>query len=290
MSDSASPDIFFLPRNGGQRLCIYHAARGPSVRGALVYIHPWAEEMNKSRRMAALQSRALAAAGYSVLQIDLNGCGDSSGDFADATWDRWLDDIADAADWLTLRTDAPLWLWGLRAGCLLASQAVARLPQTCAQLYWQPATSGKVVLQQFLRLKVAGMLMEGGAKGVLNELRARLAAGDAVEVAGYRLSAGLAHALESATLAPRGVADRLEWLEVSSREDMALLPASIEATQPWRDAGWQGRTHVAKGPAFCQMTASETAAGLLPVTIDAIDRATAGNCADVAVRGLASTC
>ena len=52
MSDSASPDIFFLPRNGGQRLCIYHAARGPSVRGALVYIHPWAEEMNKSRRMA----------------------------------------------------------------------------------------------------------------------------------------------------------------------------------------------------------------------------------------------
>ena len=290
MSDSASPDIFFLPRNGGQRLCIYHAARGPSVRGALVYIHPWAEEMNKSRRMAALQSRALAAAGYSVLQIDLNGCGDSSGDFADATWDSWLDDIADAADWLTLRTDAPLWLWGLRAGCLLASQAAARLPQTCAQLYWQPATSGRVVLQQFLRLKVAGMLMEGGAKGVLNELRARLAAGDAVEVAGYRLSASLAHALESATLAPRGVADRLEWLEVSSREDMALLPASIEATQTWRDAGWQVGTHVAKGPAFWQTTEIEIAPDLLPATIDAIDRATTGNSADVAARGLASTC
>ena len=90
--------------------------------------------------------------------------------------------------------------------------------------------------------------------------------------------------------APRGVADRLEWLEVSSREDMALLPASIEATQTWRDAGWQVGTHVAKGPAFWQTTEIETAPDLLPVTIDAIDRATAGNCADVAVRGLASTC
>ena len=57
--------------------------------------------MNKARRMAALQSRALAAAGFAVLQIDLFGCGDSSGDFADASWAAWQQDVALAVQWLS---------------------------------------------------------------------------------------------------------------------------------------------------------------------------------------------
>jgi len=55
-----------MPARPGQRLCIHHAPRAGAVRGKLVYVHPLAEEMNKSRRMAALQSRALAAAGYAL--------------------------------------------------------------------------------------------------------------------------------------------------------------------------------------------------------------------------------
>ena len=66
----------------------------------MVYIHPFAEEMNKARRMAALQSRALAAAGFDVLQIDLLGCGDSSGDFGDATWNDWVNDVVHGCRWL----------------------------------------------------------------------------------------------------------------------------------------------------------------------------------------------
>ena len=66
----------------------------------MLYIHPFAEEMNKSRRMAALQSRALAQAGYAVLQIDLLGCGDSSGDFGDATWQSWVSDVVLGCQWL----------------------------------------------------------------------------------------------------------------------------------------------------------------------------------------------
>lgn len=48
------------------------------TRGSIVYIHPFAEEMNKSRRMAALQARALTLAGFAVLQLDLIGCGDEA--------------------------------------------------------------------------------------------------------------------------------------------------------------------------------------------------------------------
>ena len=67
--------------------------RGAAPRGRLLYLHPFAEEMNKSRRMAALACRALAAAGFAVLQIDLRGCGDSSADFGDASWADWQADV-----------------------------------------------------------------------------------------------------------------------------------------------------------------------------------------------------
>jgi hypothetical protein len=53
---------FFLDTPDGQRFCLFHPPGAP-CRGAVVYVHPFAEEMNRSRRMAALQARALAAQG-----------------------------------------------------------------------------------------------------------------------------------------------------------------------------------------------------------------------------------
>src|SRR5215472_6075674 len=120
-------EAFFLPAAVGQRFCIYHAASGPLARGSLLYIHPFAEEMNKSRRMVALQARSFSNAGYAVLQIDLMGCGDSSGDFADATWESWVQDVTLACEWLRHRSSSPLWIWGLRSGCLIAVEAARRL-------------------------------------------------------------------------------------------------------------------------------------------------------------------
>ncbi|MEN9478057.1 MAG: hypothetical protein RLZZ300_2198, partial [Pseudomonadota bacterium] len=109
----------------------------------MLYIHPFAEEMNKSRRMAALQSRALAATGYDVLQVDLLGCGDSSGDFSDASWQAWREDVLAGYRSLRERSTAPLILWGLRAGCLLAAETATELPEAADFIFWQPVISGK---------------------------------------------------------------------------------------------------------------------------------------------------
>src|SRR6218665_1924947 len=130
------------------RFCILHPAQGP-LRAQILYIHPFAEELNRSRRMASLQARRLAQAGYEVLQIDLHGCGDSPGEFGEASWDGWLDDIAAAAAWLRARhpTPPPLWLWGLRLGCVLGVEAARRHQLRCNFLFWQ-ALSGPTQLQQ----------------------------------------------------------------------------------------------------------------------------------------------
>ncbi len=266
-----APEAFFLPVATGQRLCLYHAPIGSLPKGALLYFHPFAEEMNKARRMAALQARVLAEHGYAVLQIDLHGCGDSSGDFGDATWQGWLQDVLDARAWLRQRCRAPLWLWGLRAGCLLATQAAAQIDEPANFLFWQPVASGKQFLQQFLRLKVASELMAGDNKGVMESLKQQLASGQSVEIAGYRLSPALAHGLEQAELLPPQKPGRLIWLKLSNRPDATLMPVSAKRLEQWRGAGYAASSQVVPGPAFWQTTEIEEAPALLAATIAALE-------------------
>ena len=118
---------FHIATAHGRCFALHHPSATPDVRARVLYVPPFAEEMNKSRRMAALAARALSAAGADVLQIDPHGTGDSSGEFRDASWQGWVDDIVEAARWLQQAPgDAPLWLWSLRAGCLLAAEAADR--------------------------------------------------------------------------------------------------------------------------------------------------------------------
>ena len=231
--------------------------RGDSVarpRGAIVYVHPFAEEMNKARRMAAVSARSLSAAGFSVLMIDLYGCGDSAGDFADATWEAWVDDVVAAAQWLRSRTGIDAALWGLRAGCLLAKAAAQALEYSPNLLFWQPVVSGGQHLQQFLRLRVAQHVGASGAEGRVGtkELRAELQSGATVAVAGYALAPGVALGLEAAELTPLRHATRAAWLEVSSSDPPELSPAGRLRMQAWQAAGHDVAEHAVAGLPFWQ--------------------------------------
>jgi exosortase A-associated hydrolase 2 len=283
-------EAFFLPAENGQRFCLFHPANkapGAAPRGQVVYVHPLTEEMNKSRRMAALQARALAQAGFDVLQIDLLGSGDSSGDFGDATWVAWLQDVASACRWLRAQTGAqtshmpppPLWLWGLRAGCLLAAQAAQAIQEPCHFLFWAPAPAGQPLLQQFLRLKAAADLASGNAKAVMDGLRADLAQGRPVEIAGYLLAPALVNGLEQAKLVPpptnTPAGSRVEWFELSTRDEASLTPAVAKAIADWQRAGYMVRSHIVTGPAFWQTTEIEDAPALIPATTAALMGASA---------------
>jgi exosortase A-associated hydrolase 2 len=245
---------FFLPVEPGHRFCNYHApAHGSAPRGGIVYVHPFGEEMNKARRMAALQARRLAAAGFGVLQIDLLGCGDSSGEFVDSRWPLWKEDVLAGVGWLKGRVEGPVGLWGLRLGATLAAD-IARDPGLVIEhlMLWQPVASGEQFLTQFLRLYLAAEMLGGGAAQTrVRELREKLARGTTLEIAGYELHPELAAAIEVLKLAELVPAVRsVLWHEVSAQPEARLTPASLRVVEAWKGKGMDVRTSAVSGEAF----------------------------------------
>jgi exosortase A-associated hydrolase 1/exosortase A-associated hydrolase 2 len=274
MGRAAPAEPFFLETADGPRFCLFHPPAG-SCRGALVYLHPFAEELNRTRRMAALGARRLAAQGVAVLQIDLHGCGDSAGDFGDASWDGWKRDTAAAAAWLRARIGGPVGLWGLRLGALLALDC-ARDPAIAPDrlLLWQPVTNGASYLTQFLRLRLAGdLLQEKGEKagageksGGTDALRAQLRAGESLEVAGYRLAPALALAIDTLDGAKIAPPCPVHWCELTAARERPLPPAGARVAAAWREQGTKVDVHLAQGPQFWSTPEIEEAPALVDTT------------------------
>ena len=246
------------------------AAQALAVKGLLVFLPPWADEMNKSRRMVRLQAQQLAAAGFAVLQVDLTGCGDSAGDHGDATWDQWLADGLDACTWLMARyPQTPVILWGLRSGCLLACELASRLPTPVSLLLWNPPASGRVLWQQFLRLATASALTGDVGKGRADAVKQRLQQGLPVEIAGYEVNAALVKGLESSPLKVPEILAGVALLETGAQATAVLSPANLAAASQWRAEGHRVSTQRVQGPAFWQTTEIEDAPALLLATVTA---------------------
>lgn len=244
-------DAFFLDAEPGQRFCLFHPPAVP-CRGAVLYIHPFAEELNRSRRMAALQARDLAARGYGVLQIDLHGCGDSSGDFGDARWATWKRDVVLAASWLWDRLGQPITLWGLRLGALLAIDCVTEVRHPLRSIMlWQPVLNGTNYVTQFLRLRVAGAMLDAGTPTTTGFLRQALRDGQTVEVAGYDLSPALAGAIDTLDGAQAMMPIcRVDWCEVLTAPDASLPVSTLRVSAEWQRRGVDLHVHPLPGPAF----------------------------------------
>lgn len=283
MKGVASEAFFLAHADGRKRFCLHHAPgahRGPgspaNVRAVVLYLPPWADEMNKSRRMARLQSQLLAANGFAVLQVDLTGCGDSSGDHGSSSWEQWVEDGADALRWLGQRyPGAPHLIWGLRSGCLLACDVAGVVPDAAALLMWNPPGSGRQQWQQFLRLATAAALTGDVGKARADAIKQRLQQGLAVEIAGYEVSPPLWHGLESSAIKGPGRPTAAEMIEVGAQAGDDVSPALLTMADKWRSQGHRVATSRVQGPAFWQTTEIEDAPALLPATLDAALRLTA---------------
>jgi exosortase A-associated hydrolase 2 len=267
---------FFLGSGADRRFCLFHRPAG-TCRGAVLYVPPFAEELNRTRRMAALGARRLAAHGVGVLQIDLLGTGDSAGDFADARWDLWKQDLDTGAAWLRARVDAPLTLWGLRLGALLALDFALDHARTtdvplAPMLLWQPVAAGSTYLTQFLRLRTANAMLgeDAAAQSGTKALRAALQAGETLEIAGYDLTPALALAID-ALPAPDAMIPPVpaHWFEVLGAPGQAPGPAAARVKAAWEARGTQLHVHTVTGAPFWATTAISTCPALLDATVDA---------------------
>ncbi len=183
----------FIPSQSGHLFCIFYPPADNAMNRAILHVPAFAEEMNKSRRMVSLQANTFAKQGYAVLVLDLFGTGDSFGEFGEATFDIWLKNIGSAIDWLKQQGAHSVDLWGLRTGCLLAMAFTSLNLQKIGHLLcWQPVLNGDTFITQFLRLRVAAAMMDSNApKEKTSDLKQKLQAGKAIEVAGYLLNPDL---------------------------------------------------------------------------------------------------
>lgn len=264
----------FLDSAAGRVFAIYHRpVESGGNEPAILYLPPFAEEMNRSRRMVSLQARALAAAGYGALLLDPYGTGDSEGDFGDARVSSWLSDIACAATWLRQQGHRSVELWGLRFGALLAAVAMSRDPASFSGLLlWHPVTDGRTLITQFLRIALAASLGERDASISTEALRGRLRDGQSVEAGGYELRPDLATDIDALALGNCGLSpgSRVHWFEVGSDPAAPISAMGARAIEQWRNAGVVITAGRVPGPQFWLTAEITVAPALIEVTTDAL--------------------
>lgn len=239
-------EAFFLPGNKGDLFSLYYPpSTAAPARGGVLLFPAFAEEMNRTRHQVSLQARRLAKLGYGVLSVDLHGTGDSQGDFGEADWELWVEDMLTALRWLMERAGQPLSLLGVRSGCLLALEVLRRqnLSPVDKIVFWQPVVNGENFMNQFLRLRMAADLVAAGEGIGTKETKASLQAGESVEIAGYRLSPALYQSLVVQDFNRHAGLDTglIHWLETVPAPERPIGMASRRVIE---SEAWQERVRL----------------------------------------------
>ena len=189
-STPAPRPSFLAARSGDLYLLRHDSAKTPSR--CVVFLPPFAEEMNRVRAIITATAHALNNSGLSCCVFDLHGTGDSDGDFSDARWDIWMSNIDDVLAYLRRQGYAKIDMIGIRLGALLAIEYIeSRKPDVDRLMLWDPVLSADRHVDQFLRTRTMAAMMAGQTETV-EQLRGRLLSGETVEVGGYSLHPDLA--------------------------------------------------------------------------------------------------
>ncbi len=266
-----SPNPTFIDGPRGRLFVVHYPT--PATGTCVLLLPPFAEELNKCRRQFALQARSLASRGIGAVIADLGGTGDSDGELAATSINDWVDDLTAVRRWIDGLGYRRVVLWGVRFGALLVAPFLGRARDGVDRIVlWQPQLSGKMVVNQFLRLRsVAGMM--GGTKGgaSVRDSRQQLANGESVEVAGYQLGPELVAQLDELALgkldAHAGL--RVDWFWRGA-EGASPGPAEAKAAERLTSAALDVQRHRFDEDAFWSTVETTTAEGLVAQTTAAL--------------------
>ncbi len=249
-SYAGGPVAEFIDAGSGRLFALHRGASDASR--CVLFVPPFAEEMNRVRPLVTAASVALNEAGRVTCLFDLHGTGDSDGEFHEARWPLWLGNVHDMVERLKERGFATVDLAGIRLGGRLALDYAARRQDGLGRvLLWDPELDGRRFLERFLRARSMAAMMNG-RKETVASLRQRLLEGETLEVAGYRVSPALATDLDALDEArvPDGIP--VDWI---ARGDTAGPAADIGARFVQADyPAWWDSVETVAAPALIDAT------------------------------------
>jgi len=264
---------FYLRGTGGPLLAVYYPPlAAPHPAGDVLVVPPFAEEMNRCRAMVSMQARSFQRLGIGTLVLDPRGTGDSGGNFSEATWESWRDDLRLGIDWLRGSANGCSTLWGIRLGAIMAGELVTNETEINRLLFWQPVIQGKGHFTQFLRIRIAAEMGRRDGLKSTEELRKLSAANESIEVSGYRIGPDLAQRLDEVRLPDASSLSgvRLSWFEVLSADDIAVPPVTAKTIDDYRSKGLDVAFERVAGPAFWQIPERVLATQLIEATTRAV--------------------
>jgi len=224
----------------------------------VLLIPPFADEMNKSRRMYSELARKLSNNNLNVLMFDFYGTGDSEGSLEEASWQHWLEDIKSGLSHLRDKVGGSINLMAMRTGALLAAGHLNAADTPINKLLlWQPVIDGKVFFNQFMRLRLASSMMSTDKnKETSKDLKVVLDSGESLEIAGYEITPGLASRLEASSLKCFQPDTELEiaWFDVVADEQKEPPVMNRKLVAQWQKAGVNVMHQKVTGMAFWNST------------------------------------
>lgn len=177
-----------------------HKAR-PDKAKAIILVPPFAEEMNRSKRMYVLCARLLANAGLHVICFDYSGTGDSSGEWGEFSYQDWVNDLKTVYDY-ALKTTSDVDFIALRFGALLLTDAIlGKFVSANKCIFWDPLESGEVLTRQLVRIKIAAAMADNSKKITSQEVMQSMYDIGHLESGGYHITQSMFDEISTKKLA-----------------------------------------------------------------------------------------
>ena len=201
-----------------------------SVKGgrAVIFVPPFAEEMNRSKRMYVLCSRLLADSGVHAFCFDYSGTGDSSGEWGDFSYSDWVEDLNQIYKYATNLSSKVSFI-ALRFGALVLADAIDQCDMDVDRcVFWDPIENGEILTRQLIRIKIAAAMADESKKLTTKEISQNIQETGYLESGGYYLSKSLIDDINSKKLA-----SILESLLDKSELDWMLLGKHSQINNMW---------------------------------------------------------
>jgi pimeloyl-ACP methyl ester carboxylesterase len=186
---------------------LYGVFYAPSSLGrqdrVLVFCHGLGIEHMVTQRMEVLGARAAAASGFAAFRYNARAHGDSAGDAKDVTFSDLVEDACAAADHARELSGAATVIWvGVRFGCLIAAEAMARRGDAAAVALWEPLHGGEDYFRAAIRTTLFCQVAQGKrSNSTIDDMVKQLEADGALPVVGTYLYRTLWRSTRDADLA-----------------------------------------------------------------------------------------